>query len=68
MNINLLAAGASTEVTARGVNALATWMIEHPLEESDEISPARGVPSPSELPTPPSPQMPGLFSDRFVKL
>ena len=45
--------GASTDVTARGVNALATWMIDHPIDDgSEEMSPAGGVPSPSELPTP----------------
>ncbi len=64
--------GASTEVTARGVNALATWMIEHPLEDemdgSDEIVPAGGVASPAELPTPPSPELPTLSADRCAAL
>ena len=57
--------GASTDVTARGVNALATWMIDHPLDEGgEEMSPAGGVASPSELPTPPSPEMPALIGER----
>ncbi len=51
--------GASTEVTARGVNALATWMIEHPMEEIDEPSPG-GVVSPTDVITPPTPEMPAL--------
>ena len=64
-----LCEGASTEVTARGVNALATWMIEHPLDDgTDELSTAGGVASPSELPTPPSPEMPALVAERCENL
>ena len=54
-------------MTARGVNALATWMIDHALDEGgEEMSPAGGVASPSEVPTPPSPEMPALIGERYM--
>ena len=41
-------------------------MIEHPLDDgTEELSTAGGVASPSELPTPPSPEMPALVAERY---
>ena len=44
-------------------------MIEHPLDDgTEELSTAGGVASPSELPTPPSPEMPALVAERYENL
>ena len=59
--------GTGTEVTAHSINALATWMIEHPVEAEDDMSvlTANSTPA-SEPPTPQTPEVsrPQLHRER----